>query len=107
MYHVTSSPSVRCNESRPKLRSANAVAFDGSELNVAIVAPLGAPGVTDDPVVFAGQGAPANHGDGVVDIARALGIVKDATFVLSEEFVASAESNGENSFVEGGLVLGH
>ena len=77
-----------------------------SDSDVTSVTPAGAPGVSDDPVVLATFVTVADHSDGVVNLGWAGSGVEDTASVHLELGVAGSEGNGDNTSVEGSLVLG-
>ena len=64
------------------LDTADTRTIDDSELDVALVAPAGAPGVLDQVVVLAVVRAVSDSKDTVVNISAAIPVVVDTTLVL-------------------------
>mmetsp|Transcript_6621 Transcript_6621/g.9000 ORF Transcript_6621/g.9000 Transcript_6621/m.9000 type:complete len:322 (+) Transcript_6621:157-1122(+) len=87
------------------LDTADAVTFDDSELDVALVTPGGVPGVLDEPVVLAVLGAVADGEDGVIELGAALGGVEDTGLVGLEDHLVSLNGDSEGLLLEGGLHL--
>ena len=99
--------SVGSDGLRLHLDTADTIAIDDSELDVALVTPGGVPGVLNEPVVQAGGGvsAPADGEDGVVKIGAALGAVEDTTAVGLEDVLVGLDGDGKGLGGEGGLHL--
>jgi len=89
------------------LDTADTLAIDGGDLDVALVTPGGAPRVSDDVVVLAGGGisAIADGGDGVVEVGTAGGGVEDTRLVHLENELVSLDGDGGWGLGDGGLEL--
>lgn len=94
------------DEVRALLAAADTSTIASSDLDVALVTPSGAPGVSNDVVVLATLVSVSDDCDGVVESGWAGSGVEDAASVLLEVSVASSEGNGENTLVSGSHVLG-
>lgn len=99
--------SVRWNEVRVVLAAADTIAFVSSDLDVALIAPGGTPGVSDKPVVFASFSAVSNHCNGVINLSWAWRGVENTTSVHLEIRVTGTECNWKNTFVKSSFVLGN
>lgn len=86
--------------------TADTSAFDGTDLDVTLVTPGSAPGVSDDVVLFTTLRSVTNGGDGVVEAGSAFGGVHDTTGVHLEDALVSLDGNGDNTLVKGSLQLG-
>jgi hypothetical protein len=88
------------------LDTADAVAvFVDGDPHVALLAPSGAPGVSNKVVILAiGSSAVSNHGDDVVDLPTAGLVVQDASLVSLED-VVDVDSAGDHTLAESRLVL--
>mmetsp|Transcript_228 Transcript_228/g.341 ORF Transcript_228/g.341 Transcript_228/m.341 type:complete len:336 (+) Transcript_228:102-1109(+) len=98
--------SVRGGVGGAHLDTADAVTFDDSELDVALVTPGGVPGVLDEPVVLAVLGAVADGEDGVIELGAALGGVEDTGPVGLEDHLVGLDEDGKGLLGESGLHLG-
>ena len=82
------------------------ITSDG-ELDVALVTPVGVPGVSDEPVLEAGGGVVtvSDGGDGVIEAGTASSGVKDTASVSLPGGSFSIDQDGKNLVVESGLHL--
>ena len=87
------------------LDTADTIAIDDSELDVALVTPGGVPGVLNEPVFLAVLSAPADGEDGVVKSGAAVGAVEDTTLVGLEDVLVGLDGDGKRLFGESGLHL--
>jgi len=88
------------------LDTADTLAVDGGDLDVALLTPRGAPGVSDDVVLLATLGTVANSSDGVVKRGTAGGAVEDTTGVHLEDVLVGLDGDGDGGLVNGSLELG-
>jgi len=98
--------SVGADKVRVVLATADTSSLTSSQLDVTSVTPAGAPGVSNDPVVFATLVTITDHSDGVVDLGWAVLVVEDTASVLLERSVSGSESDGNDTSVKGSLMLG-
>merc|ERR1719491_2726261 len=79
------------------LDTADTLAVDTSELDVASITPGGVPGVLHEPVVEAGSGvsAESDGGDGVIEGGTASGGVEDTRFVGLEDGLVGLNGDSE------------
>lgn len=98
--------SVGSDELWLHLDTADTLAVDDGELDVALVAPGGVPGVLNEPVFLTVLGAPADGEHGVVKSGAALGAVEDTALVGLEDVLVGLDGDGERLLGEGGLHLG-
>ena len=76
------------------------------ELDVALVAPGGVPGVLDEPVVLAVLSTVADSEDGVVEVGAALAGGKDTGLVGLEDHLVGLNGDGEGTLLKSSLHLG-
>ena len=88
------------------LDTADTITIDDSELDVALVAPGGVPGVLNEPVFRSVLGAPADGEHGVVKSGAALGAVEDTALVGLEDVLVGLDGDGKGLRGEGSLHLG-
>jgi len=85
------------------LDTAETSAGHNLDLDVARLAPGGAPGVSHEPVVHAGLGAPADDVGGVVEVGTAGGVGEDTGGVVLEAELVSLDGDGEGGGNKGVL----
>lgn len=89
------------------LDTADTLTINGSDLDVSLVSPGWAPGVSDDPVVLSSLRSVSNGSDGVVKRGSAFAGVEDTRGVHLENSLVGLDGDGNNTFVEGSLELAH
>ena len=101
--------SVALNSLRLHLDTANALAINNSQSDVAIVAPRSSPGVLDEPEVLikAVIVAPSNEKHGVVESGATRSIVEDAALVGLEHVLVGFDNDSDRLLREGSFQLGH
>ena len=87
------------------LDTADTVTVDDGELDVALFAPGGVPGVLDEPVVLTVLGTVADGEDGVIEGGSALGGVEDTSLVSLPDHLVGLDEDGDGLLGEGGLHL--
>ena len=89
------------------LDTADTVAIDDGELDVALVTPGGVPGVLNQPVVQSGSGVvtPADSEDGVIESGSAFSGVEDTAGVGLEHVLVGLNGDGKRLGGKGGLHL--
>lgn len=88
------------------LDTADTLAVNGGDLDVALLAPRSTPGVSDDVVVLATLGAVANGSDGVVEVGTAGSAIEDTTGVHLEDGLVGLDGDGGGGLLDGSLELG-
>merc|ERR1712010_71079 len=88
------------------LDTADTLAVDDGELDVALVTPGGVPGVLHRPVVGTVLSAPTSDEHGVVQASATGGAVKDTRRVVLEDALVSLDGDSEGLAGEGRLHLG-
>ena len=86
--------------------TADTRAINGSESDVTVLTPFGAPRVLDNPVVNTVLGTVTNSEDSVVNVDTTV-LLDNTTGVINESVAASFDANGDGRNVKGGLELGN
>ena len=94
--------SVGSGRERLHLDAANTLAVNGSDLDVAAVAPGSAPRVSHDVVLYAALSSVADGSDGVVKIGTASGGVENSAMVHLEDRFVGFDGHCDDTLVEGG-----
>jgi len=89
------------------LDTADTLTIDGSDLDVTLVTPGGAPRVSDNVVVLTTLGSVTNGSDGVVELGTASSGVENTRVVHLEDALVSLDGDGNNTSVDGSLELGN
>lgn len=89
------------------MNTADAHPVDSGDLDVAFVAPTGAPGVSNDVIVFTFFGAVADGVDHMVDPGTTCVSIHNTFFVVPEDGVARCNHIAHDMFVNGCFVLIH
>lgn len=92
---------------RCQLDAADAGAFDGSNLDVSLIAPSSAPGVSDNVVLLTTFASIANSCDGVIELSSACAGVEDAALILLEDRFVGLDGDRDDTLVDGGLESRH
>ena len=87
------------------LDTADTSSIDGGDLDVSLVSPGWAPGVSNDVVVLSSLGSVSDGSDGVVEVGSAGWGVEDTAVVHLEDGLVGLDGDGDDSLVEGGLEL--
>jgi len=103
---LSGSSSVGGGSESLHLDTADTLALDGSDLDVTLVTPGSAPGVSDDVVLLTTLSSVANGSDGMVEAGTTFLGVQHTTLVLLEDSLVSLDGNGDNTLVDGSLQLG-
>ena len=90
---------------RDLLDTADTLALNGGDLDVALVSPGSSPGVSDEVVLLTVLGSVANSGDGVVEGGSASGGVHNSAGVVLEDGSVGLNSDGGRSLGNGSLEL--
>jgi len=85
--------------------TANAGAGLNADLDVSMVAPGGGPRVADKEVLNTVLNAPADSGDGVIELGSASGAGENSRLVVLENSFVSLNSDRHNSLGDSGLKL--
>ena len=88
--------SVGLGNERLHLDTADTLAIDGGDLDVALITPGGGPGVSDNVVLLTSLGSVADGGNGVVEAGSTGSGVEDTAGVELEDRLVSLNGNGDD-----------
>ena len=88
-----------------RLDSADASSFDGGDLHVAVLTPVGVPGVSEDVVILSAFGAVSDKSDCMVECGSTGDIIEDTSLVVLEHGLVSFNGDSDWLLNDGCLQL--
>jgi len=88
-----------------RLDSADASSFDGGDLHVAVLTPVGVPGVSEDIVILSAFGAVSDESDCMVECGSTGDIIEDTSLVVLEHGLVSFNGDSDRLLNDGCLQL--